>query len=227
MSAQEPQEPIKQHQVPIGHDHDPTDGYEPVPLWLLTFFGGLLAWGGWYIGQYNGGWNSLSLDEHAGAGMVVASQPFEDPLVLGERLFKGNCVSCHQSDGRGLPGQYPTLNGSEWVNGNPAWMKRILLHGLEGPITVEGANYNGAMPAFGARFTDKQIAAVITFIRTNAKWGNTASAVLPEAVAATRDATKGRTAPWSASELLVIKSDEGPQPAASTQSASKPAAEMK
>lgn len=200
----------QENKVHLGHDasSDPTDGYEPVPLWLLTIFGVLLAWGGWYLGTYAAQFRWLELDETPGAGLAAASQPTEDPVTLGKRIFSGNCVSCHQADGKGLPGQYPTLNGSEWVHASPAWMKRIVLHGLEGPIQVAGANYNNAMPPFGPKLTDKQIAAVITYVRTNAEWGNKASAVSPEDVAATRAATKGRTTPFSPSEIQSIKADD-------------------
>lgn len=204
--------PPEQQGMPLGHDvsSDPVDGYEPVPLWLLSIFGLFLAWGGWYLGTYNGGWRWFELDEYSGTGGVAASQPAEDPIALGKRIFAGNCVSCHQGNGQGLPGQYPTLNGSEWVAGNPAWMKRIVLHGLEGPIEVAGQRYNNVMPGLGMKLNDKQVAAVITFVRTNAEWGNNAGAVTPEQVAATRDATKGRTTPWSPSELKTIVTDEGP-----------------
>lgn len=206
---------------------EPADGYEPVPLWLFTFFGALLLWGGWYLGAFNGGWNSYELDENARYGAGAASQPAEDPIVLGKRIFSGTCVSCHQADGKGLPGQYPTLNGSEWVAGTPAWMKRIVLNGLEGPITVKGASYNNAMPALGAKLSDKQIAAVISFVRTNTAWGNNSGTVSPESVAATRAVVKSRTTPWSPSELQAITTDEQPAATsapATTQSTSQPAA---
>ncbi len=205
--------PIKQHGMLIGHDTtaDPTDGYEPVPLWLLAIFGAFLAWGGWYVGTFNGGWRWLELDEYSGTGTGPAAAPVEeDPIALGKRLFAGNCVSCHQANGQGLPGQYPTLNRSEWVLGNPAWMKRIVLQGLEGPIEVAGQRYNSAMPGLGAKLNDKQVAAIISYVRTNAEWGNDASPVTPEEVAATREATRGRTTPWTASELQAIQTDEGP-----------------
>lgn len=208
----EPQEGKKLH-LDGDTAADPTDGYEPVPLWLISIFGALLLWGGWYLGAHNAGWNPYELDENAGPGTgIAASQPVEDPLVLGKRIFSGTCVSCHQADGKGLPGQYPSLNGSEWVAGNPAWMKRIVLNGLEGPITAKGASYNNAMPPWGPKLTDKQIAAVITYVRTNVDWGNSAGAVSPESVAATRAAVKTRTTPWSASELLAITTDEAPAP---------------
>ncbi len=204
---------------------DPTDGYEPVPLWLISIFGALLLWGGWYLGAHSAGWNPYELDENAGSGAgIAASQPVEDPIALGKRIFSGTCVSCHQADGKGLPGQYPSLNGSEWVAGTPAWMKRIVLNGLEGPITVKGASYNNAMPALGAKLTDKHIAAVISYVRTNAEWGNNSGAVSVESVAATRLAVKGRTLPWSPSELQAITTDEQPAQATSRPAATTSAA---
>ena len=200
---------------------DPVDGFEPIPLWMLGIFGMFLGWGGWYLGTYSAGWRWYELDEYSSTGAVATTQAAEDPIALGKRLFSGNCVSCHQANGQGLPGQYPPLNGSEWVTGNPAWMKRIILYGLEGEIEVKGARYNNAMPAFGAKLNDKQVAAVISFVRTNADWSNSASAVTPEQVAATRAATKGRSTPFSPSELKGITSDEGP--AATSAPASGPA----
>ena len=29
---------------------EPRDGFEPVPFWVALIFGGLLAWGGFYVG---------------------------------------------------------------------------------------------------------------------------------------------------------------------------------
>ena len=188
---------------------DPVDGQEPVPLWLVTLFGVLLAWGGWYVGTYAANFRWLELDPEP-AAHGAASQPAEDPLALGKRLYMGNCVSCHQADGKGVAGQYPPLAGSEWVNGNPAWMKRIVNNGFEGPVTVMGQQYNNAMPAFGGKFSDKQMSAVISFVRTNAEWGNRGGPVSIESVAATKAAIKSRTAPWSESELHAVKGDEAP-----------------
>jgi mono/diheme cytochrome c family protein len=38
----------------------------------------------------------------------------------GELLYKANCASCHRRDGRGEPGLFPPLAGSEWVGLPPA-----------------------------------------------------------------------------------------------------------
>ena len=193
---------------------EPRDGYEPVPLWLILLFGVLLFWGGWYLAEYSGGFRADVLDprpEARFAGRVVAAAP-QDPVALGKKLFTANCVSCHQQNGRGVPGQYPPLAGSEWVTGPPARLKRILLHGLAGEVVVEGETYNGNMPAFGARLSDERLAAVLTFIRQ--EWGNEAGPVPAESVAATRAATQARGQPWSAAELLAVAEPDYVPPAA-------------
>lgn len=193
--------------------HDPRDGYEPVPVWLVAVFGGLLFWGGYYLATYSGGFRSDVLDEdptarYAGGG-AVAPKPL-DPIALGQRLFM-TCAACHQANGQGGPG-YPPLVGSEWVVGEPARLKRILLHGMEGPVSVRGQMYNGNMPAFAAKYTDEQIAAVLTYIRQ--AWGNSAGPIPPDSVTATRMATRARMTPWTAAELLAVTADEYTAPPA-------------
>jgi len=192
---------------------EPRDGNEPVPLWLTFVFGALLFWGGGYTIYYSGGFRGDVLEydpstRQSGAG---AEGPV-DPLVLGEKVFKAICVSCHQADGQGQPGQYPPLAGSPWVQGEPARLKRILLHGLEGRIEVLGATYDGNMPVLGQRLDDERIAAVLTWIRQ--AWDNQAPAIPPESVAATREATKDRSRPWTVAELeMVTTPDWTPPPA--------------
>jgi hypothetical protein len=79
----------------------------------------------------------------------------------------------------------PPLAGSEWVTGPVSNLIRIQLRGLQGPITVAGKEYNmpGGMAALSYQ-TDEQIADVLTYVRNS--FGNKASAVKPEQVAALR-----------------------------------------
>jgi hypothetical protein len=78
------------------------------------------------------------------------------------------------------------------------------MFGLMGPIKVKGVDYTLAMPPPGippGSLTDQQIADVLTYIRND--WGNSASSVSPDEVAAVRSSVKGR-APmqmWTAQEL--------------------------
>lgn len=93
------------------------------------------------------------------------------------------CQACHQADGNGLPGAFPPLAGSEWVNGPVENLIRIQLRGLTGPITVKGQQFNSVMPP-NATMSDDEIAAVLTYVRSN--FGNSSSAVTPEQVKALR-----------------------------------------
>ncbi len=178
---------------------EPRDGYEPIhPVWALLF-GAFLFWGGWYLGRYSGDFRVDVLDEKKSLGAAaVAAQPI-DPVVLGERLYQGRCLACHQADGKGRPGQFPPLAGSEWVLGPPATLARIVLHGLQGKINVNGETYNGQMPGMASQLTDAQIAAVLTYIRQ--AWGNQADPVEGKVVAAARQATSARKTQWTVAEL--------------------------
>lgn len=120
-------------------------------------------------------------------------------IIDGAKLYAQQCVACHQATGVGVPGAFPPLVDSEWVkDGDGNVPIRVVLAGIAGPITVKGVDYNGAMPAFGPVWNDKEIAAVVTHIR--ASWGNDASAVTPEQVADIR-AEIGSRGNWSEAEL--------------------------
>ena len=95
------------------------------------------------------------------------------------------CGACHGQNGEGGPAGPPLAN-SEWVTGPVSNLIIIQLRGLKGPITVNGVLYDqfvaGMTPM--AYQTDEQIAGVLTYIRNS--FGNKASAVKPEQVAALR-----------------------------------------
>ncbi len=113
------------------------------------------------------------------------------------------CAVCHQATGLGLEGAFPPLAGSEWITGRADIPIAIVLHGLQGPITVKGKPYNGAMMAWGAAMTDDDIAGTLTYARS--QWGNRAVAVTTAQVRAVRARFASRTTPWTAAELKAIK----------------------
>ena len=123
----------------------------------------------------------------------------------GAALYQQRCASCHLADGTGVPGTYPPLAGSEFVTGPAGVPIRIVMHGLQGEITVGGTTYNGLMPAWGVgiAMSDEELAALLTYVRTS--WGNQAPAVTPAEVAQVRAATEGRTTPWTAAELQALQ----------------------
>lgn len=109
------------------------------------------------------------------------------------------CQTCHQENGEGLPNLYPPLAGSEWLTGNPDIPIAIVLHGLQGEITVRGMPFNNVMAPW-ASLSDAQIAAILTYERSS--WGNSAPPVTARQVSAVRARTASRTNPWTIEELL-------------------------
>jgi mono/diheme cytochrome c family protein len=132
----------------------------------------------------------------------TAAPVAQDPKILGRHIFMANCAACHQVTGLGLPGAYPPLAGSEWAKGPYERIVRIVLGGLSGPITVKGTSFNSSMPSLGQSLRDVQLAAVLTYIRS--EWDNNAPAVSSEKVKEIRASVGTRAGPWSPEELLKI-----------------------
>ncbi len=193
---------------------DPQDGYEPIPLWLVTLIMVIVFCSGFYLAFNSGGFQSDVFDptlvSWTGGGVAAEKGP-PDPMVLGKRLYTQNCVVCHQSTGMGVAGQFPPLADSEWVI-SQSWhgdnhLVKILLHGLQGVVEVKGSLYNNAMPA--QKLNDTQISAVLTYIRN--EWGNSAPPITEQFVAQIRAETEGRSQAWTQSELQAIdaRMDQG------------------
>lgn len=147
----------------------------------------------------------------AGATYILFSEPFGQPglgdrrtlrdlsgpaagaVADGKQVFSANCVACHQASGKGLPGVFPPLDGSEWVTGDERILANILLHGVTGEMTVAGNSFKGAMPSF-KQLGDTELAAVASYIRS--EWSNKAGAVKPGLFEAQRKSGE-RTAPFN------------------------------
>ncbi|PYI88903.1 MAG: cytochrome C [Verrucomicrobia bacterium] len=191
---------------------EPTANRAPVPVWLIVFFGVLFYGGQIYLDHAAGGFNPQVYEPYADYATLKQFQPVigDDLYARGEKVYNdvAKCVACHQPNGGGNTANgCPPLAGSEWVLAEgPNRIIRIVLHGFSGAVEVKGQQYNsGTMTPFADTLTDdKDIAAVLTFIRQNKDWGNNASAVKPEEVKKVRDATKGREVNWTASELQSI-----------------------
>lgn len=126
--------------------------------------------------------------------------PSESQTVSdGAATFASNCASCHGAAGEGISGVFPPLDGSSIVAGEPETAVRIVLKGLQGPVTVAGAGYNGFMPAFGGILSDGQVAAVLSYVRSFPS--NNGSAVTAGEVQTVRAATASRNQPWTSDEL--------------------------
>lgn len=182
---------------------EPSEGFSPIPIFLLFVFSALCFWGGVYIVENSGGfrWDAYTPDFDPDAD---APAPAIIPLaVRGERIYRSQCQACHQADGQGIAGVYPPLVGTDWVTGHPEVLARVLINGLSGPIEVRGNTYNGNMPAFGPNglnLRTSDLAAVASYIRQ--EWGNSAPEI-PESLMQSYMATyAGRGTQWRADELL-------------------------
>jgi putative membrane-bound dehydrogenase-like protein len=117
----------------------------------------------------------------------------------GAAVFARTCIACHGLDGRGVPPVFPPLDGSEWLAGDPTRAIDVVLHGLMGPITVRGANYNSLMAPLAGTLSDQEIADALTYVRQ--RWSNDQPPVTADMVKARRSKHAGRTTPWTAAEL--------------------------
>jgi mono/diheme cytochrome c family protein len=190
------------HEKFFGKQPDDKARYRLLPLNLLFIFSGLIFFGGTYLGRYSGYFDPKIYDETAPRETgAVAAAPV-DPIALGKSVYTTVCAACHQATGQGLPPVFPPLVGSEWVTGSEERLIRIVLHGLTGPITVAGVEYNSVMPAAGPgsgfNLNPERVAAVLTYIRH--EWGDGAPPVSPAKVAEIRG-RDGNRGPWTAAEL--------------------------
>ncbi|WP_353181491.1 cbb3-type cytochrome c oxidase subunit II [Parapedobacter lycopersici] len=95
----------------------------------------------------------------------------------GALLYANNCQACHQADGKGLAGAFPSLAGSPVVTGNDLSLYvDIIMNGYDARPEY------GAMPGVGTMmgFSAEEVAAIINHERTS--WGNGGKQVTAEEV---------------------------------------------
>jgi mono/diheme cytochrome c family protein len=136
--------------------------------------------------------SSNSLDEKA-----------QIQFAEGRKKYLVSCAGCHGSNGKGVQRMAPPLVASDWVLGDEKRLALIILHGIEGPIEVDGKKYDApeiltVMPSHST-MDDASIAAILTYVRN--EWGNTAPPITRGLVSGTRHTSQGRVYPWSPAEL--------------------------
>ncbi|HUN48214.1 MAG TPA: cytochrome c [Stellaceae bacterium] len=109
-------------------------------------------------------------------GAAPAPLAANDPAMrAGAAVYIDHCGACHAPAGTGIVGLFPSLKGSPSVQSADATsLIRVVLEGAQS-VATDPAPTGAAMPSFGWKLNDDQIAAVITYIRNS--WGNAASAV--------------------------------------------------
>lgn len=109
----------------------------------------------------------------------------------GDAAYKENCAACHQANGQGVPNAFPPLAKSDFLLADKERAIRIVIDGLNGPVTVNGKQYNGMMPPMG-HLSDEKIADILTYVMNS--WGNDGGEVDDDDVAAVRASMKGEQA---------------------------------
>jgi mono/diheme cytochrome c family protein len=121
---------------------------------------------------------------------TVDADPDPNVMKIGAQIYADECSGCHTPDGRGVPGLFPSLNGTPSVQQiDPASLMHVVLRGALSVATSK-APTSPEMPAFAWVLNDEQIAAVLTYIRNT--WGNSAPAVNASDVAKARRALAER-----------------------------------
>lgn len=113
---------------------------------------------------------------------VATAQSLEDRMKMGKNVFTQNCAACHQPDGKGIPGAFPPLANSDWLNKDVKRAVGVVKNGLTGAITVNGGQFNSVMPALS--LSDEDIANVLTFVYHS--WGNSKKVVTKKDVQAVK-----------------------------------------
>jgi alcohol dehydrogenase (quinone), cytochrome c subunit len=122
-----------------------------------------------------------SIKSPSAAGVFAYDGATDRSLRAGDATRRGvttslpKCAACHRPDGRGYEGVFPPLAGNPAVEAsNPTSVVSIVLGGSSTPRTSH-TPAQFAMPAFGWRLSDQEVADVVTFVRSS--WGNRADAI--------------------------------------------------
>lgn len=113
----------------------------------------------------------------------VKSQP--DLKSAGSLAYAQYCATCHQFDGQGVAGVFPSMVGNPTVESRDALnLIHVILKGGSMARTEHAQRFT--MPAFEAVLNDRQVADIATFVRSSL--GNRGAAVSATEVAKVRAA---------------------------------------
>ncbi|RRB12944.1 cytochrome c [Larkinella knui] len=109
------------------------------------------------------------------SGMIFCSailpnqdDTLEKSMARGKTIYTENCINCHMAKGEGVVETFPPLAKSDYLLKTPAKAIQAIKFGLQGPIRVNGATYDNAMPEPG--LDEQEVADVMNYILNS--WGN-------------------------------------------------------
>lgn len=103
--------------------------------------------------------------------------PLQASMERGGMVYTDFCMQCHLANGKGVPGNFPPLAGSNWLTEKRTESIHAVKFGQKGEIEVNGVTYNGVMVPMG--LSDQEVADVMNYIMNN--WGNKQETMVTEA----------------------------------------------
>jgi cytochrome c6 len=121
--------------------------------------------------------NVVTATQPAGTASLTAGVGLLHDAEWGQSLYTMNCAPCHQLNGEGKLYRFPALNGNALVVARqPQPLIQTVLYGR-----------GGVMPGFAPTLSDREIAAVLSYIRN--AWSNSASMIETDQVSQVKTTT--------------------------------------
>ncbi len=109
---------------------------------------------------------------------IASERDVRNSIALGALAFADNCGKCHQADGYGEEGLYPSLHNTALLADKDLLIKTVL-SGRMGHVEKGDDGTERLMPSMDF-LTNGEIAAIIAFISNS--WGDDVLIVTPEEV---------------------------------------------
>ncbi|WBL23527.1 MULTISPECIES: c-type cytochrome [unclassified Zunongwangia] len=102
--------------------------------------------------------------------------PLDESIARGKKVYSQLCVTCHLPTGKGIPGTYPPLDGSNWLTEKRTESIRGVKYGMQGPITVNGKEYDNVMTPMG--LNNQEVADALNYAMNS--WSNNINDMVTE-----------------------------------------------
>lgn len=104
-----------------------------------------------------------------GQNKEIMQTDLEKSMERGAAVYSDFCIQCHLPNGKGIPNNFPPLDGSNWLTEKRTESIHAVKYGQRGEIQVNGVTYNGIMTPMG--LSEQEVADVLNYVMN--AWGNT------------------------------------------------------
>jgi cytochrome c len=109
-----------------------------------------------------------SIDYPEKTSLIQTKPELKASIERGKIVYNDMCVTCHLTNGKGVPRAFPPLADSDYLRNNQTESIKGIKNGVSGEMIVNGTTYNSVMAPLG--LSDQEVADVINYI--NNSWGN-------------------------------------------------------